>query len=390
MSSEPIFSVREFLEAVNLVLAEFKGVKVKGEIFYKNEGRGRYGFFGLKDPQSREHAVECYIAGRVLDKYGYLIEQGMEVVVQGVPGVYKTGRFRIKVSSIRPVGEGSLLRAFEKLKIKLKEQGYFAPERKRALPKFIQKIGLISSEGGAAVYDFLKNLGDYGFQIYFLDVYVEGDYAETSITKAISWFNRHRPDLDVLALVRGGGSLEALKAFNSESVAEAVFTSRLPVLTGIGHERDETIAGLVADYNVSTPTAAAQFLSQRQEQLILAFEQNSQRVQERLERLLETKQAGISNLQDSLIGVFENLLAGYRAKIRHAAALAQGILDKAKARLKRLEASLADLNPTAVLRRGFSITYTNSAQVVKKAAQVKSGQEITTRLFQGKIISKLK
>ena len=139
----------------------------------------------------------------------------------------------------------------------------FALEHKRSLPKFCQKIGLITSKyGKGAKPDFEKHLGNFGFEIYFYDVRVEGMFAITEIVKALHWFNEYMPDLDAIVLIRGGGSWESLQAFNSEEVARAIFGSKIPVISGIGHESDITIADLVADLRSSTPTDAAKILNE--------------------------------------------------------------------------------------------------------------------------------
>ncbi len=265
---EKIFSVSELINYLNEFFGYLGVIKVKGEIIEVNSHSKGYSFFTIKDSETKEHLVECFASSWVWERISYLVEVGFEVVVKAIPEIYKNGRFRLKVKEVFPYGEGALKKAFEILKKELEAKGYFDPSRKKPIPEFIQKIGLLTSENGAAIKDFLKNLGQYGFKIYFLDIRVEGDYAEESIVAGIKWFNKNMPDLDVLVLIRGGGSLEELKAFNSKEVAESIILSRLPVITGIGHEKDQTIADYCADLSLSTPTLVATFIKNQREILL--------------------------------------------------------------------------------------------------------------------------
>ncbi len=166
------FTVTEFLDLVNLELARIS-CRVLGEISDIN-ARDRYCFFVLKEsnPEAESAVVECFIGWRSFDMYRHLLQDGLQVLVSGYPGIYKkSGRFRIEVNKIEPFGEGALKQAFEALKKKLEEKGYFAPERKKPVPEIIQKIGLITSQSGAAIKDFMKNLGHYGFEIYHAGVF---------------------------------------------------------------------------------------------------------------------------------------------------------------------------------------------------------------------------
>jgi len=274
-SNNRIFSVQEFISFINSQFSSLGTIKVRGEITEVNLHPNGYCFFTIKDSQTEEHSVSCYISRWKLGSFDHLLEVGMEVVVSVIPSLYKNGRFSLMVNSIEPFGEGALKKAFEALKKKLDAKGYFDESRKRSLPDFIQTIGIMTSETGDAIHDFRKNLGEYGFKIELLDVRVEGDYAEESICSAIKWFNKNKPEIGILVLIRGGGDLENLKAFNSENVAEAIVLSRLPVITGIGHEKDKTIADYVADKNFSTPTATAVFIRTQRENLIAQLEKHS-------------------------------------------------------------------------------------------------------------------
>jgi len=427
-----VFSVSQFIGKVNQILRTLNTVKVQGEL--SDIGiRGNMAFFDLKDSSGKAGVAKCFIGSWNFKNVNDFLEEGLEVIVQGTPTIYdKYGTFRITVTSIEPVGEGALKKAFDALKKRLEEKGYFDPSRKRPIPEFVENIGLITSEKGEAVNDFRKNIGNYGFKIHLIDVRVEGEQAESSITKAIKTLNTSHPSLDVIVLIRGGGGLENLKAFNSESIAEAVLQSRIPIITGIGHERDESIVDYTADYRCSTPTGVAVFLRTSRENLITRVNACGEalviavsRAQENLktqianasERLVFTfdkslshHKAGVANLSQRLeVGLrrilekfkdLENLLSKQiyiyerrTQEVIHRLGIAkekliQGIetkKDKLTHRLETLTETLASLNPRAVLARGYSVTYDSEGKAVQNAKDIKIGSEIFIKLHKGKL-----
>jgi len=415
---DKILSVEELLSCLNRIFSFIGEVKVRGEIIEVNAHPNGYCFFTIKDSQTKEHSVNCYISRWGFDSFSYLIEIGMEVIVSAIPSVYKNGRFSLTVNKIEPYGKGALKRAFEILKKKLEAKGYFNPSRKRPIPEFIQKIGLITSESGAAIRDFKKNLGEYGFKIYFIDVRVEGDYAEQSIVSAINQFNKDLPELDILVLTRGGGGLEELKAFNSEKVGEAIALSRIPVVTGIGHERDETIADYCADKSFSTPSSAALFIKRQREQLIDRIEIYPQTLISLIDNLFNETKNCVLKKKEELESVFFIVLEQYRLLlsklestilhfvynreeivrnqlhkidiiIHKCLNLLKGRFDLEKSRLKTAEAALLSLNPEAVLKRGYSIAYTSDNRVLKQVKDIKVGESIFVKLYRGKIHSRV-
>lgn len=432
---EMIYSVAEFLEATNITLSQMGTVRVRGELS-DISARGGMAFFDLKDAQGNDATAKCYMGRWNFERYNYLLEAGLEAVITGRASVYKTGALRIVVDKIEPVGAGALAKAFEALKKKLEAKGYFDEDRKRALPFFVQRIGLVTSAQGEAVNDFRKNIGAYGFSILLADVRVEGDFAEESIVNAINRLNREHAELDVLVLIRGGGGLENLKAFNSEAVAEAVITSRIPVLTGIGHERDDTIAGFASDKNFSTPTAVANFLRDEREALITRAEEYTHDMHMAVDRLLEHATSEVSARSNTLERSFERLLAQYRYAIARQAGLlsnalagifsgfhalerrffsvfayheqarerryhalavlthrmagnAEQVLRTFERQLAVLGASFTPLDPTAILKRGYSIAYMESGSVLKDAAHAIVGERIRVRLYKGAVQSRI-
>ncbi len=433
-TGDGVWSVAEFHWMVNDSLKRMGTVRVRGEI--SRPQVREYAFFDLKDAAGADFVVSCYMGRFQLPNYSHLLEDGLEVIIEGTVSLYKSGAFRIVVSRVEPVGEGALRRAFEALKKKLADKGYFDPARKRLLPTYVKNIGLITSETGDAIHDFRRNLGEYGFKIHFFDSRVEGDYAEDSLVSAVRWMNVHRPDLDVLVLIRGGGSLESLKAYNSERLAEAIAASRIPVVTGIGHERDESIADYAADRRFSTPTAVAAFFKSGHEALLDGLMRSGERLALAYGGLLEeagdTISSSVIELFQSASGLFENwkarlgsaafglrhglekIFSGFREievrllqKIGASVMALQGLRHKtellfnrsanimeqtvhmAGSRVDIASASLLPLNPEAILERGYGIVSAESGRVVKDAADLSIGERLRIRLQKGGAVSRV-
>ncbi len=430
--SGDIFSVKEFIDYLNNRFSQMGVLKVRGEIIQVSRKDANYCFFDIKDPLHSEHIISCIIWRSALTRYGYLLEPGMEVVVSAVPSVYKSGKLSIIVEKVEAFGQGALQKAFEMLKAKMEEKGYFDQSRKRPIPSYVKNIGLITSESGAAVRDFQTNLGEYGFSIQLVDVRVEGDYSERSIVSAMHWLNKNKPDLDIIVLLRGGGSLENFKAFNSEKVAEAIVLSRLPVITGIGHERDQSIADLCSDLALSTPTATAVYLKTQRQRLLQQISIASVELNASLGQIVQDSKERVASIQFELTSAYEDVVNTVRAKlIRHASKMQQvlgGIfmrfksieqefihsfykyhgeirsqlhrlsllsgqsterlatrLQKTSGRIGEAGAVLKQLNPEAILKKGYSIAYNAAKQVIKNAHTLKKGESITIALYKGQI-----
>lgn len=288
---EAIFTVSEFLDFINHILKPLR-VTVQGEITSLKVRSGHI-YFSISDQQEKAK-LDCIIWKFRARSLSFDLEEGAEVKIVGTPNMYKPfGKFSFIADHISPVGEGALRQAFEKLKLRLEEAGYFSADRKQVLPSYPQKIGLITSSRGDAIKDFQTHLGNFGLQLLHYDVTVEGINAIDSIVQAIEWFNAQPQGVEVLVLTRGGGSLESLQAFNSEPVAKAIYASKIPVLSAIGHENDITIADLVADQRGSTPTDAGKILSTGWREAAGVLDQTQQ-------FLLQTIQAAIINNQQQL------------------------------------------------------------------------------------------
>ena len=247
----------EFIERANEALfCEFNDSEIKGEVASFKINQGKWVFFDLKDEKS---SVNCFMPVWELK---IPLEDGMKVLLRGLPKVTKWGKFSVTVKKITPVGEGSLKRAYELLKKKLEKEGLFLPFNKRALPENLTRIGVISSIQAAGYADFMKILNARwgGIEIQVAHTQVQGLDAPDQILRALNYFNEHG-EVEVIAILRGGGSADDLACFNNEQLVRAVASSKIPVITGIGHEVDETLCDLAADKRASTPSNAAEILT---------------------------------------------------------------------------------------------------------------------------------
>lgn len=363
-----VYTVAEFNEYIDLLISQ-KEVVVEGEIGELNLAQGKWVFATIKDENA---SCEVFAYAEQITTLPVL-EVGMLVHVYGRPRLYlKTGRFRIWAEHILPTGEGALRLAFEKLKKQLEKEGLFAVERKRPLPPFPEKIGLITAKDSRAYSDFVKVLGERfgGLNVYFYPVSVQGFEAIPSILRAFEYFNRQK-NIDLLVLTRGGGSLEDLAAFNSEEVARAVFASKIPVVSAIGHEEDEALVDFVADARASTPSNAGEIITchrdevKRQVDFLVSATENSLRAK------LYQRENRVGNLTQSL---------------NHT--ILQYLQEKAL-RLKNLERLLASLDYGEILARGFSITFDEEGKVLRYANKVTPDSKVKTQLFEGEIYSKV-
>jgi len=431
---EKIFSVSEFIDFVNELLVSRRAI-VQGEVNQVNPGNG-YVFFTLID-KNEDAALNCFVWQNKLDSFGVELKEGLELKVEGFPKIFKrSGKFNFEVEHIGLVGEGALKIAFEALKKKLAGDGYFEPARKKRLPAYTYKIGLITSAFGDAKNDFLTHLGRFGFEIYFYDCRVEGLYAVDEITAAIRWFNENMGDIEALVLTRGGGSLESLQSFNSETMAKAIFASKIPIITAIGHENNETIADLVADVYASTPTDAARILSDPWRQahdLLNSHETNITSILKgkyvnalssltffennfvsAVNKTISYKKERMDSLQRSLVTSFHRIIDKIKSvekdflnnweKLRtKVSTLNQSVNNQEQIFsgetgrwLRGLAESLGDIeqrlklsDPTGRLRQGYSIIFNSGNKVIKSARQIEVNEKILLKFYEGEATSRV-
>ena len=371
MIDDAIFSVSEFLDLTNELLGQ-QDFTVQGEVVEaKDHPTGFY--FTLKDPSpptGGEAIMECYASPYVYRDIGIALERGMLVKVGGMANIWKKrGRFSFRAETIELAGEGSLKKAYDALKGKLTAEGLF--DRKRELPQFISRIGLVTSRTGAVIGDFRTNLAPLGMHILHTDVRVEGATAVRHIRGALEYWNRHTRDIDVLVLIRGGGSMEDLQAFNDEYVVRGVFGMRMPTIVSIGHDRDVPLAQMAADASASTPTATAHLVNQSWAPLTIDVPAMASRLMVHLTRMAGR---GIQ-LQQALAAGLERI--GDRiASIR----------EEVASRARHLESA----SPERLLRLGYSIVSDEAGAIIRRASQLRHGQTVSTRLATGSFTSDVK
>lgn len=382
MSDQPIFSVSEFVQTLKVHLGRLGQVVVEGEVAdFRGISRETLVFFEIKDEGSR---VRCFMLAHELDCD---LADGLAVRVTGTPSVFvKNGGLHLRVSKVELVGQGALQQALEKTKKKLEAEGLFAPERKRAIPAFPERIGLITSKDAAAKTDVLRVLQNRWplATVVFFPVGVQGAGAIASIVKALNQCGKY--SLDVLILTRGGGSLEDLQAFNSELVARAMFSCNVPIVCGVGHERDWTIADLVADVRAATPSNAAEIVSPDQEQVLADVDALGSTMDDGWRQLL-------GELYDRLHHLTRDLADVVQGTAQRIQLLGQQILQAFGYAIERASAGVTtaaklvqSLSPTATLERGYSLTL-HEGTVVRDARAVTQGSSLQTRLKRGTLRS---
>jgi exodeoxyribonuclease VII large subunit len=284
-------TVDEYLETLNEGLHNFSA-RVIGEVTEVQLYPGRnYLFFKIKDKDDPA-LLTCFMWKRDYNLSGVELQVGLEIIISGVPSIYKAlGRLSFQTQTVELVGEGQLKKAYDELKARLDKEGLFREERKRPLPSLPQKIGLITSRDGAAIGDFQVNLGRFGFRVTFVDSRVEGQLAVSELLSAIRTLRKK--DIEVLVLVRGGGSLESLLSFNNEALIREIVDFPVPVLVGVGHEKDISLVALAADKMVSTPTATAEALNDSWQRAISLVQLDEQRIFSIFARSLSNRQTAV-------------------------------------------------------------------------------------------------
>lgn len=419
-----------------LLESQYPAVPVSGELSNVARPASGHLYFTLKDGNAQ---VRCAMFRSSLERSSYKPKEGDQVIVRGRVSLYEgRGDYQIIVSSMQPDGEGALQQAFFQLKDRLEKEGLFAPEHKQPLPTHIRTVGVVTSRTGAALHDILTVLKRRfpAMAVILYPVAVQGDEAPGQIVRAIETANRLN-QVDALIVGRGGGSLEDLWSFNEEAVARAIFASRLPIVSAVGHEVDVSISDFVADVRAATPSQAAELISPDQNdirrllinqraRLARGLDQRlqadrkrlqharqrlrdpggllrewQQRLDERAGRLIRALKAS----QHSRNQAFKTLTA----RLRRASPMAQlnndrrrlEQLDKQLRRLAQqqlpprrqqlgaLASRLNALSPLNTLERGYSITRDEHNTVVQRAEDVSAGQRITTLLRSGKIVSRV-
>jgi len=385
-----IYTVHEFTLALKGVLTsgKFSDVWVRGEISNFTNHNSGHRYFTLKDKNSALQCVMFKWYGRNLR---FEPEQGMKVIVLGDLDVYEQkGVYQLKVRAIRPDGIGELYKAYEQLKNKLAMEGLFAPERKKPLPLFPKKIGVATSETGAVLHDILTVIKRrYPLEMLFIPTVVQGEYAAQSIVHSIELLNK--TDVDVIILGRGGGSIEDLWAFNEEIVARAIFDSRIPIISAVGHETDYTIADFVADVRAPTPSAAAEITVPERQELSSQISRLSDRLIENQRHSIGDRIAHVSELKAGVEPrLFLERLADYMQymdELSQKQVLSATRLLEGKRTLFDVHAGKLDaVSPLATLSRGYSIALKlPDRKLVRNVNDVEKRDELEIIVSDGKI-----
>ena len=328
-----VLSPTDFAAVVNQTLEyAYPSVLVAGEVASFKVNQGKWVFFDIKD---EETSIPCFMS---VYQLRVPLEDGMKVVVRGMPKLTKWGKFSFTVNAVKPVGEGSLKKAFELLKKKLGDEGLFDPAKKRPLPKDLTKLGVISSTQAAGYADFVKILNARwgGIKVQVAHTQVQGMDAPDQIIRALNYFNEHG-DVQVIAILRGGGSADDLSCFNDEALVRAIAASKIPVITGIGHEVDESLADLAADVRASTPSNTAELLTQDKQAMAWWIDAQISKV----DGFINTK---IFAEEERIDETFDKLKIFIRQKIDF-------FYNTLMQRITIIEA----LNPEKVLKQGYAI-----------------------------------
>lgn len=393
-AAQKIYKVSEITRHIRgLLETEFRSIWVEGEISnFKRHSSGHI-YFTLKDESAQ---IGCVFFARENQSLKFELKDGLQVICIGRISVYEArGQYQIYVSRVEPKGLGALQLAFLQLKEKLEKEGLFAQGRKRAIPKFPRRIGIVTSPTGAAIQDMLKifHKRAYGLEIFVYPARVQGEGSAEEVVEGIEALNRFQP-LDVLIVGRGGGSLEDLWSFNEEIVARAIANSKIPVISAVGHEVDWTIADFVADCRAHTPTAAAEKIVMFWDELEEKLRQSRERMQNAIQYLLENQRQRLHRVKDSY--GFKNplhYLDQFKQRIdefgRQVQNYMQALVQQKHHRFQNLSGKLEALSPLAILNRGYSLTLDAAGKVIKDSRKVSAGTVIRTKLNKGTIESKV-
>lgn len=434
-----IFTVSRLNQTVRLLLEQEMGqVWISGEISNFTQPASGHWYFTLKDDNAQ---VRCAMFRNSNRRVTFRPQHGQQVLVRANITLYEPrGDYQIIVESMQPAGEGLLQQKYEQLKARLQAEGLFDQQYKRPLPSPAHGVGIITSKTGAALHDILHVLKrrDPSLPVIIYPTAVQGDDAPGQIVRAIELANA-RQECDVLIVGRGGGSLEDLWSFNDERVARAIFASRIPVVSAVGHETDVTIADFVADLRAPTPSAAAEIVSRNQQELLRQMQTARQRLEMAMDYYLANRQRRFTQLrhclqqqhpqlrlarqQTTLERLRQRMNLALETQLKRATQRQQRVtqrlnqqnpqprIHRAQSRVQQLEYRLAEnlrarlseqrarfgnavthleaVSPLATLARGYSVSTATDGNVLKKVKQLNVGDVMTTRLQDGWVTSEV-
>lgn len=406
---DKIYTVSDYLDILNAKLSQEEAI-IQGEVSSISFRNG-HAYFSIKD-KSDESVLPCFMWANNYEMCGINLVEGMEIIIHGSPEIYKPyGKLSFRTSIIELVGEGALKKAYDALKEKLEAEGLFAEERKKPIPQFPHKIGLITSRNGAVIGDFSTNIGKFGYEIIFMDSRVEGAAAISDLISAVDYFSDK--DIDVLVIIRGGGSLESLQAFNNETLLRKVASMKMPVICGIGHDKDIPLLSYVADKAASTPTAVAQVLNKSWERALdrlnvyenniiktysgvlrdaqYNLETTSSRIKDFYQEIFQRFDQCRQTLKNLFYNISYTLKSDWEKLNKMPKILSyyfKNLATDTSKIIDNYEKSLSQNNPERQLKLGYSIVMLND-KVVKSYSQVKKGDILKIKVKDGKIHSKV-
>ncbi|HOW87128.1 MAG TPA: exodeoxyribonuclease VII large subunit [Candidatus Omnitrophota bacterium] len=392
--SRKIYTVSQLNRQARMLLeSRFPTVWVEGEISNFKRHTSGHIYLTLKDEASQIQAAFFNQYHRGLK---FELKDGLKVLAFCRVSIYEArGQYQLYVERIEPQGVGALQLAFQQLKERLEKEGLFLQERKRPIPPFPKIVGVITSPTGAAIHDILNvvNRRFCGTHIQLYPAKVQGEGAADEIAAALRVMNE-RSEAEVLIVGRGGGSLEDLWAFNEEAVARAVFASRIPVISAVGHETDWTICDLVADLRAPTPSAAAELVVSSRLELEARLQRSGERIQFAANNMLENFRSRLENLISSAgfkepQYLLEQFLSRVDEAGRHMEERFKNFMNSKEQIFQGLTGRLNALSPLAILERGYSVSFDEHGKIVKKTGQVSVGSSMRTRFRKGSVLSKI-
>jgi len=390
-----VYTVSELTKYVRMIIEDsFPGVWVEGEISNFVFHTSGHMYFSLKDAGA---VLKCACFKRANEKLKFRPKDGMKVICFGSVSVYEArGDYQLIVEEIEPKGIGALQLQFQQLKEKLLKEGLFDERHKIPIPYLPTRIGIVTSPTGAAIRDIL-NISRRRFsnvEIIINPVKVQGESAKNEIARAVCEFNELK-NVDVIIVTRGGGSLEDLWPFNEEVVARALYASELPVISAVGHEIDFTISDFVADFRAPTPSAAAELVIPKKDDLVKIVTTHIARLKNALVGRIDMLTEKLARLRESyILRQPLNLVTQYEQKIDDLTkGLALGIDHLVKRREEKFRlfiGKLDVLSPLSILKRGYSITTSmKDGSIIKEAASLEKGDVVETKLGKGKFRSRV-
>lgn len=384
-----IYTIYELTSSIKLSLEEgFSDIWLEGEVSNLRVPTSGHIYLTLKDERAQIKGVIFRSQAR---SSKFLPKDGQHLLCRGHVTVYEPkGEYQIILTYIEPKGLGLLQQAFEELKERLKGEGFFDEAHKRPLPLYPERIGIVTSPTGAAIRDILNIIGRRfpAVNILINPVPVQGEGAAELIAEAIYEMNQIQ-NIDVLIVARGGGSIEDLWAFNEEVVARAIYSSRIPVISAVGHEIDFTIADFVADLRASTPSAAAEIVVKSKEEIRGKLDSITNRIMNRMLSIIQEKRGRI---QEEIRGMpdLRRMIEGYLLSVDEYMyklnVIISGKLQSSRSRFGNAMARLDTLSPLAVLKRGYSIARkVPSMAILKKSDEVTIGDRLNLKLFKGEL-----